>query len=88
MQSIVTKYIPATNTKPSRIKATCWRGSVTLSFNHELSVTGNHEAAIKYMADELTRIDAYPLQKWEVVAIGSNPNQDGFTGIAKTVEVK
>lgn len=27
MQAIITKYIPATNTKPSRIKASCERGS-------------------------------------------------------------
>jgi len=33
MQAIVTKYIPATNTKPARIKAWCERGSITISYN-------------------------------------------------------
>lgn len=30
MQAILTRVIPATNTKPTRIKASCERGSVTL----------------------------------------------------------
>lgn len=33
MQAITTKYLPATNTKPSRIKAECEAGSLTLPFN-------------------------------------------------------
>ena len=31
LTSITTKYLPATNTKPVRIKATCNAGSVTIS---------------------------------------------------------
>lgn len=31
MQAIITKYLPATNFKPSRIKASCERGSLILS---------------------------------------------------------
>jgi hypothetical protein len=33
MQAITTKYLPATNTKPSRIKAECAAGSLTLGFS-------------------------------------------------------
>jgi hypothetical protein len=33
MQAITTKYLPATNTKPARIKAECSAGSLTLSFS-------------------------------------------------------
>lgn len=33
MQAITTKYLPATNTKPSRIKAECEAGSLTLPFS-------------------------------------------------------
>ena len=33
MQAITTKYLPATNTKPSRMKAECAAGSLTLSFS-------------------------------------------------------
>jgi len=36
MQAIVTKYLPATDTKGSRIKATCEGGSVTIGYPHEL----------------------------------------------------
>jgi hypothetical protein len=31
MQAIVTKYLPATNLKPARLKAFCNRGSITIS---------------------------------------------------------
>lgn len=49
MQAIVTRYVPATNTKPSRIKASCARGSVVVSYPHELS----GEAVHSYGADSL-----------------------------------
>ena len=35
MQAITTKYLPATNTKGARIKASCEAGSVTISYPHE-----------------------------------------------------
>jgi hypothetical protein len=53
MQAIVTKYISATNTKGSRIKATCAAGSLTVHWDHELSVEGNHEAAAKELVRQL-----------------------------------
>lgn len=37
MQAIQTKLIPATNTKPTRVKASCDRGSIVISYPHELS---------------------------------------------------
>lgn len=37
MQAIHVKYISATNTKGSRIKATASAGSLTISYPHELS---------------------------------------------------
>lgn len=33
MQAIVTKYLPATETKGSRIKATCAAGTITLDYH-------------------------------------------------------
>lgn len=36
-QAITTKYLGATETKGSRIKATCDRGSITISYPYELS---------------------------------------------------
>ncbi len=34
MQAIRTNYIPCTNTRGSRIKASCERGSITVPFDH------------------------------------------------------
>ena len=36
MQAITVKYLPPTNTKGSRLKAICSRGSVTVSFRYDL----------------------------------------------------
>jgi hypothetical protein len=36
MQAIQTKYLGVTNTKGSRIKATCAAGSITIPYPHEL----------------------------------------------------
>ena len=35
MQAIVTKYLPATNTRGSRIKAMCEAHSITMSWPHD-----------------------------------------------------
>jgi len=48
-QAIETKHLPATNTRGSRIKATCERGSLTVGYPHELSGADCHI----YAADQL-----------------------------------
>jgi hypothetical protein len=53
MQAITTKYISATNTKGSRIKATCEAGSITISYPHELSGQDVHAAAAMALVREL-----------------------------------
>lgn len=40
MQAIQIKYLPATNTKGSRIKAFCYSGSITVGYNYELDEEG------------------------------------------------
>ncbi len=45
MQSITTKFLSPTNTKGSRIKATCEAGNVTVSRDYGLEVGENHMAA-------------------------------------------
>jgi hypothetical protein len=46
MQAIETKFLPATNRFPSRIKAWCERGSITIGYPHEISGEDNcHRAA-------------------------------------------
>jgi len=50
--AIVTKYLPLTNTKPSRVKAISENGSITLSWDNALNSTGNHSAAAKALAEK------------------------------------
>jgi hypothetical protein len=51
-QAIVTRYIPATNTKPSRVKATADAGSVMLSWNCALNIENNHAFVAKALAEK------------------------------------
>lgn len=58
MQAIVTKFLPRTNTRGSRIKAWCARGSIIVSYNHGLSGDDAHRAAAlalcrKFAAEDL-----------------------------------
>ena len=55
-QAIETKYIGASNTKPSRIKAECWGGSVTISYPHELDTDKAHAAAAQALIDKMTAL--------------------------------
>lgn len=52
-QAIQTKYIGPTNTKGSRIKATAFGGSVTVSYDDALSQEKNHQAAAIALAEKL-----------------------------------
>jgi hypothetical protein len=45
MQAITTKFLPPTNVRGSRVKATAQAGSVTLHWDHALNPEGNHRAA-------------------------------------------
>ena len=53
MQAIITKYLPVTNTRGSRIKATCAAGSVTIGYPHEFSGMVCHAAAAKALVEKL-----------------------------------
>ena len=57
MQAIITKYIPATNTRPSRIKAACERGSITVSYPHDLSGQDCHHYAVVELVDRFAQED-------------------------------
>jgi hypothetical protein len=46
MQAIHTKYLPATDSNGSRIKAKCARGSIVIPFPHELTGDETHRAAV------------------------------------------
>jgi hypothetical protein len=56
-QAIVTRYVGPTNTKPSRIKATCDRGSVTISMPIEESGADAHAVAVRALLAKFQRED-------------------------------
>jgi hypothetical protein len=59
-QAILTKYLPRTNYRGSRIKATCDRGSITVPYDHGAS-NPHKEAALalvrKFMAEDAKKYD-------------------------------
>lgn len=69
MQAIITKYLPVTDRKSSRIKAVCERGSLTVTWDHALDVGENHRAACDALC---ARFDAEDKKKY-----GSDPEHKG-----------
>jgi hypothetical protein len=59
MQAIITKYFGPTNTRGSRIKATCAAGSVTISYPYELSGQACHRAAADALVQKMGWDDAH-----------------------------
>lgn len=57
MQAIQTKFLGPTDTKGSRIKATCAAGSVTIGYPHELSADTAHWSAAKTLIIKLGWVD-------------------------------
>lgn len=57
MQAILTKIIPCTDTKETRVKAICERGSMTISYPYELSGYDVHKAAVAALIDKFCRED-------------------------------
>lgn len=57
MQAILTKIIPATNTKPTRIKAVCARGSLTVARDTDLDYEQDHKQAAKALAVKFSALD-------------------------------
>jgi len=57
MQAIQTKYLPATNFKPSRIKAECSRGSIIVSKDYGLTDEQEHVAAAQALVNKFAEED-------------------------------
>jgi hypothetical protein len=53
MQAIRTRYHGATNTRGSRITASCEAGSLTMPFDYSLNDEGNHAKAAQLMIKRL-----------------------------------
>lgn len=73
MQAITTKYLPATNTKGARIKASCEAGSVTISYPHEAQHGCEAHAQAVYELGSKLRWERYMSPGW--VAPGSPPRR-------------
>jgi hypothetical protein len=60
MQAIVTKILPATNTKPMRVKAFCSRGSIILSRSEieNCFLEDVHKAACQALVDKFAKEDS------------------------------
>lgn len=84
MQAIQTKYLGPTNTRGSRIKATCWLTSVTVSWDYSANFEENHTAAIGALVHKLNKdreeLDR-SLMEWQVKAIGESVDGKGKTAI-------
>lgn len=73
-QTVITKYIGPTNSRPSRVKATCWRKSVTVSWDDHLGSEENHKEAC---AELIKALEADSDYNWAIVAHGSLPDDSG-----------
>ena len=56
-QCIRTKFVPCTNFRPSRVKAWCERGSLTVSWRCEMNVDENHAFAIRCLLEKFIMED-------------------------------
>jgi hypothetical protein len=68
MQSIQTKYLPPTDTKGARIKATCERGTRTIPYPYELSGDSVHREAA------LQLIERFVAEDWKERATPPSQN--------------
>lgn len=57
MQAIISKLLPPTNFKPSRIKASCARGSIVVSYPHEFSGDACHAYAANLLCERFVAED-------------------------------
>lgn len=87
MQTIQTKYLGPTNTRGSRIKATCWLTSFTIPWDYSANVEENHTAAIEALVCKLNndRIIKGISHLWQVVATGESVDGKGKTAIIDLV---
>lgn len=83
MQAIITKYLGPTNHRGSRIKATAWAGSVTVSYDYSLDTVGNHKAAAQAICDKLNADNGFGA--WVIETWAATPDTRGYAFIARVV---
>ena len=75
MHAIVTKYIGPTETKDSRIKATCAAGSITVGY-HNVDVARYEAERHQLVAAMLQRKLGWDSDKYGKLVTGQLPNGD------------
>lgn len=93
MQTIITKFIPATNTRGCRIKVTSWLGSKTYSYDYQATdVDGAHKSAFNEYLSNLNEQmkerhpacqEAIEGNWFKLVAYASLPDTSGYAFIIK-----
>ena len=78
MQAIFIKYISATNTKGSRIKAFCDAGSITIPYPHEL----NHSDIAPHVAKLLMEKLGWTSEFYGEVVCGGAPRKSPYMDVA------
>lgn len=58
MQAILTKYLPPTNTKGSRIKASCEARTIFVPWDHSVGEEPNHVAAAEALCVRMAEHNA------------------------------
>lgn len=88
MQTITTKFLPATETRGCRIKVTSWLGSKTYSYDY--AANEPHLAAFEKYLEMINKEMAKkygtecPADGWfKLVASGSLPDTSGYAFIIK-----
>lgn len=81
MIAIATKFIGPTNNRPSRVKATSFKGSVTVSWDHSLTVLQNHREAVRALIQKQQLSYDFPS------VYGELPDGTGYTFCFKESKV-
>jgi len=59
MQAIITKFLPATNHRGPRVKASCERGSQTVAWDHAFDTESNHRLAASQLLGRFVSEDVH-----------------------------
>jgi len=81
--AIITKFLGPTDRKRSRIKATCWRDSATIHYDHtRCSSHGAHRAAAEALMDKINKDPDSLGSRWKLLdENGSLPDGSGYAFI-------
>lgn len=79
MQTIITKFLPPTNTRGARIIAKCWLTNITIAYPIA-EVNEAHKIAAEQLIVKLKMTTG---NDWDIVASGETPDGSGYAFIIK-----